>query len=80
MAPPTLQVLMELRTQFYEMLDRLEAAQRGAPERYGPLGSAADVELTKRFVHWWWDRLSQQEQAKIDARLKYMQNLRRDVR
>lgn len=77
---PTLQVLMELRTQFYEMLDRLEAAQRGGPERYGLMENAADVELAKRFFHWWWDRLSQREQTAIDARLKFMKNLNKGAR
>lgn len=80
MTPPTLQVLVELRVQFYEMLDRVEAAQRGDPQRYGPLENAADVELTKRFVHWWWDRLSHREQVAVQARLDFIRNLRKDVR
>jgi hypothetical protein len=67
------------RAAFDEMLERLEDAQRNQ-RGYGPVENAADVEIAKVFVERWWDLLSNAEQTRYQARLKYLKFLGKGIR
>lgn len=72
----------EARKEFDEMLDRVEAAQRGTGEQtgYGPIEWIADVEITNKFVAAWWDMLQHREQVAYAARIVYLQALGKGIR